>query len=390
MDKIVCSKCKDVFDAVKGDQCPQCGRTHPHTYEFKNSDEFLRAEVGRVMEERKALGLQGLTGGLECVIINTEPENQLEAARELLRYTGFMPGQVFEEEEYATCVLELSGSADILVRSRKGSKNPFAEYNLFPKSEHLPNTRFETFVFGISDLDRYFSIQRNRGVRFLTDKPVENDRYLFIQTAPSAYTGNSIGYIQWKGERGNYMTNGSKALGWDLEKPERGHLGNILRLDHTATRVRAEDRDAAIIEFMELTDYAFEFAIYVKIFNSITNVARLSSKDFAMVFTSGIAPYVDDEVSGPTEKFISNYGPRVHHMAFETEEIVDTYEALTGDGMEFLIELIGSEEEGLRQTFSAASPNTLLVNEYIQRYGNFDGFFTKGNVTQLTGATDKQ
>jgi hypothetical protein len=58
--------------------------------------------------------------------------------------------------------------------------------------------------------------------------------------------------------------------------------------------------------------------------------------------------------------------------------------------MEFLIELISTEEEGLRQTFSALSPNALLFNEYIQRYGNFDGFFTKGNVTQLTGVTDKQ
>ncbi len=390
MDKIVCSSCKDVFEAVKGDHCPQCGRTHPHTYEFKNSDEFLGVEVGRVMEERKALGLVGQVGGLECVIINTEPENHLAAAQELLRYTGFTSGQVFEEEEYATCVLEFPGSADILVRSRKGSENPFTEFNLFPKSEHLPNTRLETFVFGVSDLDRYFSIQRNRGVRFLTDEPVENDGYMFIQTAPSAYTGNSIGYIQWKGERGNYMTKKSKALGWNLEKPESKHLGNIRRLDHTATRVRAKERDAAIIEFMELTDYAFEFAIYVKIFNSITNVARLSSKDFAMVFTSGIAPYIDDKISGPTEKFISNYGPRVHHMAFETEEIVDTHQALASDGMEFLIELIGSEEEGLRQNFSMPSPNTLLVNEYIQRYGDFDGFFSKSNVTQLTGATDKQ
>ena len=29
-------------------------------------------------------------------------------------------------------------------------------------------------------------------------------------------------------------------------------------------------------------------------------------------------------------------------------------------------------------------------NEYIHRYSDFDGFFTKSNVTLLTGATDKQ
>jgi hypothetical protein len=141
---------------------------------------------------------------------------------------------------------------------------------------------------------------------------------------------------------------------------------------------------------MELTNYNFEFAIYVKLFNSITNVARLTAGDFAMVFTSGISPYVDDATSGPTERFIHNYGTRVHHLAFRTEQIENTCEALGRDGMDFLIELVGSPEEGLKQTFSAASENTLLVNEYIHRYGDFDGFFTKSNVTLLTGATEKQ
>jgi len=139
-----------------------------------------------------------------------------------------------------------------------------------------------------------------------------------------------------------------------------------------------------------LTNYNFDFAIYVKVFNSITNVARLSQSDFAMVFTSGISPYISDAESGPTEKFIHNYGTRVHHMAFHTEEIEDTFAALKEDGMDFLIELVGSPREGLKQTFTVASENTLLVNEYIHRYGDFDGFFTRSNVTLLTGATSKQ
>ena len=58
--------------------------------------------------------------------------------------------------------------------------------------------------------------------------------------------------------------------------------------------------------------------------------------------------------------------------------------------MDFLIGLVGNEQEGLKQTFSVPSENTLLVNEYIHRYGDFDGFFTASNVTLLTGATNKQ
>jgi hypothetical protein len=57
------------------------------------------------------------------------------------------------------------------------------------------------------------------------------------------------------------------------------------------------------------------------VFNSITNAARLSAKDFAMLFKSGTSSYVGDEKSGPAEKFVYNYGPRVHHIAFAAEEI---------------------------------------------------------------------
>jgi hypothetical protein len=77
-------------------------------------------------------------------------------------------------------------------------------------------------------------------------------------------------------------------------------------------------------------------------------------------------------------------------MAFRTEQIEETVSALNSSGMSFLIELVGSAPEGLKQIFSCPSENTLLVNEYIHRYGDFDGFFTRSNVTLLTGATAKQ
>jgi hypothetical protein len=109
-----------------------------------------------------------------------------------------------------------------------------------------------------------------------------------------------------------------------------------------------------------------------------------------MVFTSGISPFIDSNTSGPTEKFIHNYGPRVHHVAYKTEKIEDTFSELKKDGMKFLIDLVGSKKQGLKQTFTVSSTNTLLVNEYIHRYGDFDGFFTKDNVTLLTAATEKQ
>ncbi len=390
MGKLICSKCMKVFDQSDHGKCPRCHHGPPHVYDFKNSDDYLKERIPLVLRERKRLGLDDLVGGLECVIINTEPDRQKAAVEELLRYTGLRFTQAFQDSNYRTCVLKAPGSADFLVRSRTGNHNPFAPFNSFPKSKHFPNTRLETFVFRIKGIEEYSTLQKSRGVNFLTDDALRTRNYSLMQTIPSSLTGNSIGFIQWKDKPGDYATEGSKALDWRIEKPEKDHLKSIGRLDHTATRVKAEDRDAAIIEFMELTNYSFDFAIYVKLFNSITNVARLSAEDFAMVFTSGIAPYVSDEVSGPTEKFIHNHGTRVHHMAFQSENIEQTFSALKEDGLGFLIDLVGSPQEGLKQTFSEQSQHTLLVNEYIHRYGDFDGFFTKSNVTLLTEATDKQ
>ncbi|MDD2756972.1 MAG: hypothetical protein PHS80_15775, partial [Methanothrix sp.] len=360
---------------------------------LQNSDEFLRKEVARVREERKLSGLEGLVGGLQAVIINTEKHLQKAAVEELIRNSGLQIQEAFANQEHKTYVLKVPGSdkfrsADFLIRSRLKGINPFSEFNTAPKTSDHPNTRLETFVFETYDIKKYVSLQSQANVKFQSEI-LDFGNYYFIQTMPSQFTGNSLGFIEWKGKRGVYSYPESQSFDWNISaKPS--YLGSIRWLDHAATRVRAQDRDPAILEFMRLTNYNFDFAIYVKSLNSITNVARISSSDFAMVFTSGITPFVSRQASGPTEKFISNFGPRVHHIAFQTEEIDATVEALRKDGMKFLLDLVGSPEEGLKQIFSQPSKNTLLVLEYIHRYGDFDGFFTKSNVTSLTAATAKQ
>ncbi len=390
MSKVVCSVCHQVHENIKDGECPVDKAHKNYAYDFKNSDEFLIKEVKKILEYRRSTGLDGLVGGLQAIIINTETENQKPAVQELLNFTGYEYETTISDENFITSILKLKNSADILVRSRKKELNPFKRFNLNPKSEQLPNTRLETFVFICSDIFKYLDIQKGNGVEFLSEEVQEFENYYFTQTVPSEYTGISVGLIQWKNDLGNYGAENIDRLNWEFKKPNKDYLKNIGRLDHTATRVKAVDRDAAILEFMKLTNYNFEFAIYVKIFNSITNVARLTSKDFAMVFTSGIVPFKNLNESGPTEKFIYNYGTRTHHMAFLTDKIEATYRKMGEDGLAYLVELIGSPDEGLKQTFTATSPNTLLVNEYIHRYGDFTGFFTKQNVTLLTGSTDKQ
>jgi len=344
----------------------------------------------RVLEERNDAGLEGLTGNLDSVIIATEPDHLVPAVYDLLRYTGLSCTESFFDIESQSYVLKIPGSPSVIIRSRISPKNPFIQFNKAKMTGNLPNTRLETFVFDTDNLRDYVLIQKERGVNFQTPDPVESEYYSFIQTVPSQFTGNSTGFIEWHGKERRYIPQQGTSITPDIIKPLHKHLKNISVLDHTATRVRAQDRTAAILEFIALTNYHYDFAVHVKSLNSITSVARRKKDDFAMVFTSGITSYLHDTDSGPTEKFIQNYGTRVHHMAFRTTEIDTTVRFLKNDGMGFLLDVVGSEEEGLKQIFSEPSQNTLIVNEYILRYGDFDGFFTKSNVERLTKATEKQ
>ena len=353
-------------------------------------EEALVRQADGVCAQRLRDGLGGLVFGLDSVIITTEPGSAAAAARERLRTTGYSCTEAWTTGDAEGYVLGFPGSASLIVRTRGTGGNPFRDLNRAQLTASLPDTRLETFVFETPDIRKYIRIQKERGVRFLTPDPVETPSFSFIQTAPSRYTGNSLGFIQWKEPARSYIPSGSEPSAPRPKKPARPHLKNIGVLDHAATRVRAQDRTAAILEFLSLTDYHYAFGVYVKSLNSITSVARREEGDFAMVFTTGITPYVSDDVSGPTETFIRNYGIRVHHMAFRTEQIEDTVIQLKEGGMAFLLDLVGSEEEGLKQIFTLPSKHTLLINEYLHRYGGFDGFFTRSNVEKLTMATARQ
>jgi 4-hydroxyphenylpyruvate dioxygenase-like putative hemolysin len=350
----------------------------------------LEDRASLALDTRRDAGLEGLVGNLHAVIISTEPDHLVPAVYELLRYTGLSCVEAFFELGFQSYVLSTPGSASVIVRSRDLPENPFVELNKARLTGTLPNTRLETFVFDTNNLQDYIAIQKARGVEFLTPAPVESEHFSFIQTVPSRFTGNSLGFIQWYGDDRIYVPKIGTSIAPDIAKPAYRHLKNISVLDHTATRIRAQDRSAAILEFIALTNYHYDFAVHVKSLNSITSVTRRNPDDFAMVFTSGITRFTNNAKSGPTEKFIQNYGTRVHHMAFRTKNIEATVETLKKDGMAFLLDLVGSETEGLRQIFSEPSQYTLIVNEYIQRYGDFDGFFTRANVERLTQATEKQ
>jgi hypothetical protein len=187
------------------------------------------------------------------------------------------------------------------------------------------------------------------------------------------------------------------------ELQERLQIDHLLTpIDHLATRIYSQNRETAILEWLSLSSYYYWGSYDIKNQNSSTNVTK--SAHFpdeiyspAKVFTANNTPYFVNHLErlpSPTETFVRNYGPRLHHLAIGVhdgehqgmENIDYVVNAIASQGKKFLLDVIGSREEGIKQIFSGASEHSSLIIEYVQRFGDFDGFFTKHNVAELTHA----
>ncbi len=383
----VCPSCMGVFESEPEDLlCPKCG--YRHIFNVEAQDDLLKTEALAVKAARKKAGIDRAMKGLVGIILRVEQGMLTDAVRELSSTTALEHTGSFAHGGYSTAIMEADNTPTFIVRE-SAVPSPFQSLNIGPRTKEKPNTRLETFIFETSDIDHVVREQRNRGVAFMTGI-IPMGSHKFAQTRPSPNTNNTVAYIQFDGEPSFMQKKPGKGIPL-VPKPDAGHVRGIGFLDHAATRITHMDRAPAILEWMGLTGYDFSEAIYARLFNSITNVTRLKGKDFAMVLTSGIKPYTGDpKLSEPTEKFVRNYGRRVHHLAWQADPIEGVFEGLKDDGMKFLLDLVGDRSEGLKQTFSTPSKNTFLVQEYIHRYDDFDGFFTKSNVTKLTEATDWQ
>jgi hypothetical protein len=175
----------------------------------------------------------------------------------------------------------------------------------------------------------------------------------------------------------------------------------LLPIDHLATRIYSQNREAAILEYLTLSSYYFWGAYDIADQNSSTNVTKSVHYDNelvcpAKVFTAANHPYFMNHLltESPTEAFVRNFGPRLHHIAVavkdgETDALANidyVVRQLRDCGQNFLLDVIGSKEAGLKQIFSSASEYSSLIIEYVQRFGGFQGFFTKDNVAELTHA----
>jgi hypothetical protein len=284
---------------------------------------------------------------------------------------------------------------------------------VYPIGAHKPNSRYMGEIFRVTDLHGVVELQKAREIRFFNQDQIRKLELPgnMALVKPSPYTHNIVGYWERPVDElrvyalGNSVIRDDVNAGYLQAKETQKALGLdrlILPVDHLATRVYSQNREVAILEYLTLSSYYYWGSYDIADQNSSTNVTKSIhyESEFnspAKVFTAANQPYFVNHLVGlpsPTEAFVRNYGPRLHHIALAVADgevggqanIDHVVDAIRAKGKDFLLDVIGSKEEGLKQIFSSASEHSSLIIEYVQRFGDFQGFFTRQNVAELTAA----
>ncbi len=383
----------------------------------KENSPWFKEYLVKLLQDRDSIGLTEMIRQVDALMITVEPGCSVAYVSELALMTPYHYLVTLESESHWTHVLRIDmNSPDILVRE---VRNPstfgiFRSLNeVYPIGAHKPNSRYMGEIFRVTNLHEVVEIQKSREVRFFNQdqiRKLELPGNMAI-VKPSPYTHNIVGYWERPQEDirvyalGNSMINDDVNRGYQEAKAIQSSLGMenmILPVDHLATRVYSQNREVAILEYLTLSSYYYWGSYDIEDQSSSTNVTKSvhyekESNSPAKVFTAANHPYFVNHIVGkpsPTESFVRNYGPRLHHIALsvadgETRGVANidyVVEAIRANGKDFLLDVIGSKEEGLKQIFSSASEHSSLIVEYVQRFGDFEGFFTKQNVAGLTEA----
>lgn len=371
----------------------------------------------KLLENRDQLGLTGMIYEIDALMLTVEPGCSVAYVGELSLMTPYHYLVTLESENHHTHVLRIDlQSPDLLIREVKNpnTRGIFRSLNeVYPIGAHKPNSRYMGEILRVTNLHAVVETQKRREVRFFSQdqlRKLELPGNIAL-VKPSPYTHNILGYWERAAEELRVYALGISTIRDDINsvyhqaKELQARLGLdrlILPIDHLATRVYSQNREVAILEYLTLTSYYYWGSYDITDQNSSTNVTKSihcedERRSPAKVFTAANQPYFINYLldrSSPTENFVRNYGPRLHHIALAVQDgdtagranIDYVVEEIRKQGKEFLLDVIGSKEEGLKQIFSTASEHSSLIIEYVQRFGNFAGFFTKKNVAELTHA----
>lgn len=175
----------------------------------------------------------------------------------------------------------------------------------------------------------------------------------------------------------------------DLERAQKeikntGLDDLVIKLDHIAYRVKMGQREKTMTEIADLVPYKEYRTFKVISMKAITSTLKLHDTLPVIVVSEGLA---EDSI---VENYVKKYGGRIHHLAYLVSNIEKVVEIQKNKGVKFTTDdIIGSEEEGIKQIFTLPTETANHIIEYIQRFGDFDGFFTPSNIGALMKSTEK-
>ncbi|MGR9116376.1 MAG: hypothetical protein ACU85E_11465 [Gammaproteobacteria bacterium] len=383
----------------------------------KENSDFFNEYLTKLLEERDRTGLSNMIYEIDAIMLTVDPGCSIKYIGELCLMTPYHYLVTLESESHWTHILRIDMNyPDLLVREVKNAtiQGIFRSLNeVYPIGASKPNSRYIGEILRVNNLHDVVELQQERDFRFFSQNEVrklELPGNLAI-TKPSPYTHNIVAYIERKPEELRVYSLGVSLIKEEAQQcyekakqiqKQAGIDDLILPVDHLATRVYSQNREVAILEWLSLSSYYYWGSYNIADQNSSTNVTKSIHfhKEIhspAKVFTANNTPYFVnhlEQLPCPTETFVRNYGPRLHHLALAVrdgerngmENIDYVVSAIREQGKSFLLDVIGSKDEGLKQIFSSASEHSSLIIEYVQRFGDFQGFFTKDNVAELTHA----
>jgi hypothetical protein len=383
----------------------------------KENSAFFTEYLERLLEERDRTGLSGLIHEIDAIMITVDPGHSVRYIAELALMTPYHYLVTLESETHWTHILRVNmQTPDFLVREVKDPniRGIFRSLNeVYPIGARKPNSRYMGEILRVTDLHGVTELQSAREFRFFSQDQIrrlELPGNLAV-SKPSPYTHNIVAYMERPRDQIRVYALGVSSIRDDVQeaylraKALQETLGIndlILPIDHLATRVYSQNREVAILEWLSLSSYYYWGSYDIKDQNSSTNVTKSihypeEIRSPAKVFTANNTPYFVnhlEKLPSPTETFVRNYGPRLHHVALAVrdgeregmENIEFVVSRIQAQGRNFLLDVIGSKQQGLKQIFSSASEHSSLIIEYVQRFGDFAGFFARDNVAQLTHA----
>lgn len=387
--------------------------------DLKNSD-FFEDYLLKIYDWKKRKGVDDLIGKMDHITIEVSFEDRQAYMKELTLMTPYQFKKTYDGDQFIHTIMEIAPKNPTLVI--RVNKNPESDpivhsMNTLSRIGAMkPHSRYIGEFYRVENIDEVYKIMKEAKVAFRHEEVQVRPYAKYIWSKPSQYTWNSIGYIEFEGAEHQYGVSHEKEYKEDpkflqeleeIHAVQQQHIGDLVKpIDHMATRLFQQEREHAILELVKMTSYFYWGSYDIQDQNSSTNVARNvhglpESESPAKVFTAAHTPHLLDfivKIPSPTEDFVFNYGRRMHHIAYEIvddlpeqkEENIDSVvSSLKKLGVAFLIDVIGSKEDGLKQIFSKASNYSYLITEYVQRYGGFQGFFTKENVALLTEAAGK-